>query len=347
MRNEGLRPKLFTLTNRAGLSVGISNFGGIVAALCVPDRDGRVDDVVLGFDRLDEYLGPHPYFGGIIGRFANRIAGGRFELDGREHVLARNDGPNHLHGGGTGFDRMFWRVEPRGFSGGSSLALSRTSGNGEEGYPGALDCEVTYTLTDANEFRIDYAATTDQPTVLNLTHHSYFNLAARRCDHVLDHGLTIDADAFLPVDENLIPTGEARPVIGTAFDFREPRPIGERIHAADPQLARGKGYDHNFCLTRRDPDPSGPRFAARLAEPLTGRVMEILTTEPGLQVYAGGALDGSMVGKGGRVYHRHAGLCLETQHFPDSPNRRAFPTVRLDPGQVYRSITVYRFSTAS
>jgi aldose 1-epimerase len=339
------RAKLFTLTNRAGLSVEISNYGGIVTALRVPDRDGRIDDIVLGFDRLDEYLGPHPYFGGIIGRYANRIAFGRFELEGREHVLARNDGPNHLHGGARGFDRMWWRVMPRSLFGGSSLVLSRTSEDGEEGYPGTLACEVTYTLTEANEFRIDYAVTTDRPTVVNLTHHSYFNLAGPERGDVLDHRLFIDADAFLPVDETLIPTGETRPVIRTPFDFREPRPVGQRLDAVDPQIERGKGYDHNFCLNRPRSDPSAARLAARVTEPRTGRVMEILTTEPGLQVYAGGALDGSIVGKGGRAYGRHAGLCLETQRFPDSPNRSAFPSTQLDPEEVYRSTTIHRFST--
>jgi aldose 1-epimerase len=341
---ETPRPDLFTLKNHAGLTVEVTNYGGAVTALHVPDREGRIDDIVLGFDTLHEYLGPHPYFGGIIGRYANRIAGGRFELEGREHVLACNDGPNHLHGGTRGFDRVFWRAAPRGAGDGSPLVLRRTSEDGEEGYPGALTCEVTYTLTDANEFRIDYTATTDRPTLVNLTHHSYFNLAGRTRGDVLDHRLFIDADAFLPVDETLIPTGERRPVLRTPFDFREPRPIGQRIAAADPQLARGKGYDHNFCLNRRGADLSLPRLAARVVEPRTGRVMEIFTTEPGLQVYAGGALDGSIVGKGGRVYARHAGLCLETQHFPDSPNQAAFPSTRLDPGVTYRSVTLYRFS---
>jgi aldose 1-epimerase len=339
-------PKLFTLKNRGGLTIEITNYGGIVTALRVPDREGRIDDIVLGFDSLDEYLGPHPYFGGIIGRYANRIAGGRFRLEGREHVLARNDGPNHLHGGARGFDRVFWSAMPRNPGDGSPLVLRRTSEDGEEGYPGTLDCEVAYTLTDANEFRIDYAATTDRPTVVNLTQHSYFNLAGRQGSDVLGHQLFVDADTFLPVDESLVPTGETRPVLRTPFDFREPQPIGQRIAAADPQLARGKGYDHNFCLNRRGLDPSIPRLAARVVEPRTGRVMEVITTEPGLQVYAGGALDGSIVGKGGRVYARHAGLCLETQHFPDSPNQTAFPSVRLDPGRVFRSTTAYRFSTA-
>ena len=338
------RAELFVLKNRSGLEIEVTNYGGIVTALRVPDREGRLDDIVLGFDSIDEYFGPHPYFGGIIGRYGNRIAGGRFQLEGREHVLACNDGPNHLHGGARGFDRVFWRAAPRSSGDGSSLVLRRTSEDGEEGYPGTLACEVTYTLTDANEFCIEYAAMTDRPTIVNLTHHSYFNLAGQKRGDALDHRLFIDADAFLPVDESLIPTGETRPVIRTPFDFREPRPIGQRINAADPQLVRGKGYDHNFCLNRRGADPSMPRLAARVVEPRTGRVMEIVTTEPGLQVYAGGALDGSIVGKGGRVYGRHAGLCLETQHFPDSPNHPAFPSVRLDPGQVYRSVTMYRFS---
>lgn len=342
---ERPRPDLFTLKNRAGLTIEVTNYGGIVTALRVPDREGRLDDIALGFDTLDEYLGPHPYFGGIIGRYGNRIARGRFLLDGREHVLACNDGPNHLHGGARGFDRVFWSAAPRKPGDGSPLVLRRTSADGEEGYPGALTCEITYALTDANEFRIDYAATTDRPTIVNLTHHSYFNLAGRTRSDVLDHRLFVDADTFLPVDEALIPTGERRPVLRTPFDFREPRPIGQRIAAADPQLAIGKGYDHNFCLNRRGPDSSLPRLAARVVEPRTGRVMEILTTEPGLQVYAGGALEGSIVGKGGRAYSRHAGLCLETQHFPDSPNQTAFPSVRLDPGQAYRSVTLYRFST--
>ncbi len=338
------RGELFTLRNAAGLEIRISDYGGIVTALRVPDREGRCDDIVLGFDRAESYFGPHPYFGGIIGRYANRIARGRFRLEGREHVLARNDGENHLHGGSRGFDRMFWSAEPRRGQG-SSLVLRRTSEDGEEGYPGRLDCEVTYTLTEANEFRIDYAATTDRPTIVNLTHHSYFNLRGLQGGDVLGHRLFVDADTFLPVDEGLIPIGEARSVTGTPFDFRQSRLVGERIAAGDSQLARGKGYDHNFCLSRRGQGPTEPALAARLVEPASGRVMEILTTEPGLQVYAGGALDGTVMGKGGLPYGRHAGLCLETQRFPDSPNQAAFPSARLDPGEPYRSVTVYRFST--
>lgn len=340
------RAELFTLRNRAGLEIRITNYGGIVTALLVPDREGRFDDIVLGFDTVDSYFGPHPYFGGIIGRYANRIARGRFPLEGREHVLACNDGVNHLHGGSRGFDRKFWSAEPLSRRG-SALVLRRTSEDGEEGYPGRLECEITYALTEANEVRIEYAASTDRPTLLNLTHHSYFNLAGRPGSDVLGHQLRVDADTFLPVDEGLIPTGEMRPVTGTPFDFRQSRLIGERIAETDAQLARGKGYDHNFCLNRRGEDRTRPAFAARLFEPSSGRVMEILTTEPGLQVYAGGALDGSIVGKGGRRYGRHAGLCLETQRFPDSPNHPAFPSARLDPGAPYRSVTIYRFSTTS
>lgn len=338
------RPELFTLRNRAGLEIELTNYGGIVTALRVPDREGRFDDVVLGFDTLDGYFGPHPYFGGIIGRYANRIARGRFRLDGRESVLACNDRANHLHGGFRGFDRMFWNSGP-GSVPGSSRVLRRTSEDGEEGYPGRLDCQVTFTLTEANELRIDYQATSDRPTIVNLTHHSYFNLGGREGVDVLGHRISVDADAFLPVDESLIPTGDLCPVTGTPFDFREPRLVGERIAAADPQLARGRGYDHNFCLNQRGVDSASPGLAARLVEPASGRVMEILTTEPGLQFYAGGALDGSIIGKGGRPYGRHAGLCLEPQHFPDSPNQPAFPGVRLDPGKPYRSVTIYRFST--
>ena len=339
------RPDVFTLKNREGLEVEITNYGGIVTALRVPDREGRIDDIVLGFDAVDDYFGAHPYFGGIIGRYGNRIAQGRFRLDGREHVLACNNGPNHLHGGVAGFDRVFWNAEVRTAVAESALVLTRTSANGEEGYPGTLACEVSYTLTDANDFRIDYAATTDRPTIVNLTHHSYFNLTGVQGSDVLEHRLVVDADTFLPVSETLIPTGERRPVLGTPFDFREPRAVGGQINVADPQLARGGGYDHNFCLNHREPGGTAPVLAARVMEPRSGRVMEILTTEPGLQVYSGGGLDGVIVGKGGRRYPRYGGLCLETQHFPDTPNQTAFPSVRLDPGEIFRSTTIHRFST--
>lgn len=337
---------VFTLVNSAGVEIEITEHGGTVRALRTPDREGVLDDIVLGFDSVDDYRGQaHPYFGGLIGRFGNRIARGRFRLDGRDHVLACNDGANHLHGGGRGFDKVRWKASPRRTPNASALELRYTSPDGEEGYPGTLSCSVTYVLTDDNDLRIEYSATTDRPTIVNLTHHSYFNLAGSAGANVLGHVLFVDADTFLPVDESLIPTGERRPVMGTPFDFREPRTIGERITAVDPQLSRGRGYDHNFCLNRPNPQ-STPALAARLVEPRSGRVLEVLTTEPGLQVYTGGGLDGTLVGKAGRRYSQFSGLCLEAQHFPDSPNQPAFPPVRLGVGETYRSVTIYRFRTA-
>ena len=341
---ETARLELFALTNSSGTEIEVMNHGATVTALRVRDRDGKLDDVVLGFDDPLRYLEPHPYFGGIVGRFGNRIARGRFRLDGEEHVLSCNNGPHHLHGGVVGFDRKIWTVEPKSTTGGKALVLRRTSAHAEEGYPGTLACEVTFTLTEADEFRIDYLATTDRPTVLNLTHHSYFNLAGGAGEDVLGHELLLEAEAFTPVNESLIPTGEVRGVEGTPFDFLSSASIGAALKASDPQLAVGRGFDHNFVL-KPEADPAVPRLAARLHEPRSGRVMDILTTEPGLQLYTGGALDGSLVGKKGRRYGRHAGLCLETQHFPDSPNQPAFPSARLDPGQVFRSVTIHRFST--
>jgi aldose 1-epimerase len=338
------RPDVLTLTNALGMELEVMSHGATVKALRVPDRDGGLDDVVLGFDDPASYLGPHPYFGGIVGRYANRIANGRFRLDGGEYNLTTNDGLHHLHGGPRGFDRRRWTAEAAATDGDPVLRLRYTSADGEEGYPGRLDVQVTYALTRAGEFRIEYEASTDRPTILNLTHHSYFNLEGSQATDILGHELQVDADTFTPVDEGLIPTGERRDVTGTPFDLRRPRPIGEAMKAAEPQLERGHGYDHNFVL--RPPEPSmQPRRAARLVAPRSGRVMEVRTTEPGLQLYTGGALDGSIAGKNGRRYGKHAGLCLETQHFPDSPNRPEFPSTRLDPGQVFRSLTVHRFST--
>lgn len=331
--------QVFTLGNRRGLRATITNYGGIVMALHVPDREGRLEDVVLGFDALQTYFGPHPFFGALIGRYANRIAQGRFRLDDRDYVLARNDGTNHLHGGPRGFDKVVWDAEPAGTNAEPALRLQHRSGDGEEGYPGTLTATVTYTITENDELRIDYRAFTDRATVVNLTHHSYFNLSGR--GDVLSHELFIDADRYTPVDEGLIPTGELRAVPGTPFDFREPRPIGARVHDDDPQLRLAGGYDHNFVLT---PASAGLRLAARVFEPRSGRVMEVLTTEPGLQLYTGNGLDGSLIGKQGTPIGRYAGLCLETQHFPDSPNQPAFPSPRLDPGAEYSSQTVYRFS---
>lgn len=344
---EGEAVDLITLERADGFGVDIATWGGTITALRAPDRHGHPGNVVLGFDALDGYLGPHPYFGAIIGRFGNRIARGRFSLDGREYSLACNDGPNHLHGGGRGFDRRVWAAETRVDATGASVVLRRASPDGEEGYPGNLDCVVVYTLTESGELRIESEARTDAPTVVNLTHHSYFNLGGDDSWDILGHVLRLDADAYLPVDEGLIPTGERRSVSGTPFDFRRPLSIGARMGARDEQLRRGKGYDHNFALNGWTEGEPRLRPVARLFEPISGRAMEVLTTEPGLQLYTGGALDGSCVGRGARAYGSWAALCLETQTFPDAPNHPDFPSARLDPGDMRRSTTIYRFSAGA
>jgi len=330
--------ELYTLTNSKGVTAAITNYGGILVSLKVPDRAGQLADVVLGFDTLDGYLKGHPYFGAIIGRYGNRIAKARFTLNGVEYRLAPNEGENSLHGGIKGFDKAVWTAKE--IDGGKALELSYLSKDGEEGFPGNLAVKVTYSLNDENELKIDYTATTDKDTVVNLTNHSYFNLAGQGEGDVLDHVVTINADRFTPVDSKLIPTGELRSVAGTPFDFRTPHRIGERINDRDEQLILGRGYDHNFVLNRTG---EGLALAARVVEPKTGRVMEVLTTEPGMQFYTGNFLD-SITGKGGKVYKQRYGFCLETQHFPDSPNKPEFPSVVLKPGQEYRSTTIYRFS---
>jgi len=332
---------LYTLTNGRGMEATISTYGGVVVSLIVPDRTGTAGDVVLGFDNFEGYLKSPPYFGAIIGRYGNRIAHGKFTLDGVEYTLAKNNGENSLHGGNRGFDKRLWTVKS---SSGQSLVLAYLSKDGEEGYPGNLATTVTYTLTDNNELRIDYAATTDKDTVLNLTNHSYFNLAGQGEGDVLGHQVTIHADRFTPVDKTLIPTGELRNVEGTPFDFRQPHAIGERINSGDEQLTLGGGYDHNFVLNRAG---AGLELAATVSEPKTGRVLEVFTTEPGVQFYTGNFLDGTLTGKGGKVYGRRSAFCLETQHFPDSPNKPDFPSVVLKPGGHYQTTTVYRFSTDS
>lgn len=339
---EGIPVDLFTLTNRNGVEVKITNYGGIVVSLKVPDRNGTLGDVVLGYDTLEGYLKDNrPYFGAIIGRYANRIAKGRFTLDGREYRLAQNDGDNHLHGGIKGFDKVVWKARPVKNRQGVGVRLTYRSRDGEEGYPGTVSVTVTYTLTDANELRIDYVATTTKKTILNLTHHSYFNLAGT--GDILEHRLWINADRFTPVDRTLIPTGEIRSVKGTPLDFTRPTPIGARIEEQDEQLLFGHGYDHNWVLNKSD---ASLTLAARVKEPRTGRVLEVYTTEPGLQFYSGNFLDGSITGKANRVYGRRAGFCLEAQHFPDSPNKPHFPSVVLAPGQQYRQTTVYKFSVS-
>jgi aldose 1-epimerase len=335
---DGRAVTLFVLTNVNGLRVRAITYGGIITSLEVPDRAGAMADVVLGFDRLDGYLTDHPYFGAVVGRYANRIAGGRFTLDGRTYALATNNGPNHLHGGRRGFDKFVWDAAPA--PSGAAVTFSRTSPDGEEGYPGTLEARVGYTLTDSNELIVEYHATTDKPTPVNLTQHTYFNLAGDAGRDVLGHELTIHADRFTPVDATLIPTGEIADVQGTPFDFRRPTAIGARIDAPHEQIVRGKGYDHNFVLNRtRD----GLEPAARVVEPKSGRTLSVSTTQPGLQFYTGNFLDGSITGKRGRTYAQRTGFCLETQHFPDSPNQPSFPSAILRPGQPYSTKTVFTF----
>jgi aldose 1-epimerase len=339
---DSQRVSLYTLSNSHGIRIAITNYGGIVTSLRLPDSQGRFADVVLGYDSLADYVRDNPYFGALIGRYGNRIARGRFSLDGVEYRLTANDGPHHLHGGLKGFDKVVWAAEPYANQSEAGLRLTYTSADGEEGYPGRLTASVTYALTNADELRIEYLAESDRATIVNLTHHSYFNLAGHDSGDILSHELTLYADRFTPVDAGLIPTGELRSVSGTPFDFREPVAIGARINADDEQLHFGPGgYDHNFVLSG-DAEPL--RLAARVHEPGSGRTMEVLTTEPGIQFYSGNFLDGSQIGKGGRAYIHRSGFCLETQHFPDSPNKPQFPSTALRPGERYTSTTIYRFS---
>ncbi|MCA8832569.1 aldose epimerase family protein [Hymenobacter pini] len=333
---DGTDVQLYTLTNAHGLKATISTYGGTVTSLLVPDKAGQLGDMVLGFDSLAGYQSPEyrksgPYFGALIGRYGNRIAKGRFTLDGKEYTLATNNGPNHLHGGLKGFDKVVWQAQPGSSAQGQTLTLTYRSKDGEEGYPGNLNVTVVYTLTPDDALQIDYAATTDKATPVNLTNHSYFNLSGGK--DVLGHEVTLPADRYTVVDASLIPTGELRPVKGTPFDFTSAHTIGERI-AQVPG-----GYDHNWVLTQTD----GLHEAATVYESTTGRTMTVRTTEPGLQFYTGNFLDGSLKGKGGKVYGKHAGFCLETQHFPDSPNQPAFPSTILQPGQTLRSTTSYTF----
>lgn len=332
---------LYTLSNTKGMEVKISTWGGDIVSMKVPGRGGKPADIVLGFDTVDGYLKENPYFGAIVGRYGNRIGKGRFTLDGTAYRLATNNGPNHLHGGLRGFDKQLWRAKEMTSAEGVRLDLTYTSKDGEEGYPGTLTATVSYTLLgNENALQIDYEAVTDKPTVVNLTNHSYFNLAGQGEGDILNHTVTIAASRFTPVDSGLIPTGALKPVAGTPFDFRTPHTIGERIGAKDAQLAAGGGYDHNFVLDK----PAGDlALAARVSEPTSGRVMEVLTTEPGVQFYTGNFLDGTLTGKSGKVYGKRAAFCLETQHFPDSPNKPEFPTTVLRPGERYRTTTIYRF----
>ena len=338
---DGTEVERFTLNGAGGARVQVLTYGGIIQTLRVPDRAGRWANVVLGYDDLDGYLRGRHYFGALIGRYANRIAGGRFSLDGAEYRLARNDPPNHLHGGEAGFDKLLWAASPSCQGDEVALVLELTSPAGQEGYPGTLSAQVTYTLSAADELRVDFEATSDEPTVVNLTGHSYFNLAGEGAGDVLGHELWLDADSYTPIDPGGIPTGELAPVAGTPFDFGAPGRLGDHLRASHPQLELAGGFDHNLLV--RDWDAS-LRPVARLADPASGRTLVMSTTEPGLQVYTGNKLDASVVGTGGRPYGPHHGLAIEPQHFPDSPNRPDFPTTVLAPGRTYRSTSVLAFS---
>jgi aldose 1-epimerase len=341
---DGQPVELFTLTNAHGIEVRLTNYGGIITSLKTPDRSGRFDDIVLGYDSLSGYLRNSPYFGAIVGRYGNRIARGRFTLDGATYRLAVNNGPNSLHGGIRGFDKVVWNAEPFRNGGTEGVALDYTSADMEEGYPGTLHARVTYTLTDDNRLIVDYQATSDKPTPVNLTQHTYWNLAGDGSRDILAHVLTINADSMTPVDSTLIPTGEISPVAGTPFDFRTPMPIGARIdQRQNTQIRYGGGYDHNFVLNRGNAGADSLVQAAHVAEPLSGRTLDVFTTEPGIQFYSGNFLDGSITGKAGHIYKYRHGLALETQHYPDSPNHPNFPSTILRPGQQYLTRTVFSF----
>jgi aldose 1-epimerase len=339
---DGKAVDLYTLTNAKGTEVRAMTYGGIIVSLRVPDRDGKLGDVVLGRDTLAQYVEASPYFGAIIGRYGNRIGKARFTLDGKEYKLAANNGPNALHGGVRGFDKVVWQAEPFQKDGNVGVVFSYTSPDGEEGYPGTLQAQVTYTLGDDDTLAFAYHATTDKATPVNLTQHSYFNLAGDGAGDILGHEVTLKASRFTPVDKTLIPTGELKSVEGTPFDFRTPQTIGARINADDEQIKFGGGYDHNFVLDREEGGTL--QLAATVYEPTSGRVMEVSTTEPGIQFYSGNFLDGTITGKSGHVYKHRTGFCLETQHFPDSPNKPKFPSTILKPGATYDTRTVYAFS---
>jgi aldose 1-epimerase len=339
--HDGTAADLFTLTNANGVSATITTYGGRVVSLMVPDKKGTFGDVVLGFDTLDGYLAENPYFGALIGRYGNRIGKAQFTLDGKVYKLAANDGPNTLHGGKIGFDKVLWTAADLTSKEAASLELRYTSKDMEEGFPGELVSIVTYTLTGQNELKLEYKATTNRATVLNLTNHTYWNLAGAGEGDILGHHLMIAASKFTPVDKTLIPTGEIKSLDGSPLDFRNSTAIGERIDKDDPQLKFGKGYDHNFCIDAAD---GTLKRCALVNDPASGRSMEVQTTQPGVQFYTGNFLDGTLKGKGSKVYGRRSALCLETQHYPDSPNKPNFPTTELKPGEEYKYTTVYKFS---
>jgi aldose 1-epimerase len=335
---DGQNVDIFTLTSSKGVEARITNYGGIVVSLKVPDKTGKSADIVQGFDDVKGYLSDEPYFGALIGRYGNRIGGARFTLDGKEYKLAANDGQNSLHGGKKGFDKRIWTPVVKG----SSLELTYVSKDGEEGYPGTLTAKVVYTLSANGDLKIDYSATTDKDTVLNLTNHTYFNLKGQGNGDILDHEVTLYASRYTPVNAGLIPTGELRQVKGTPFDFLTAHKVGERINGSDEQLKFGKGYDQNWVL---DAAPGTLAKAAEVHESTSGRVLEVWTNQPGIQFYTGNFLDGKYKGKDGKTYPFRAALCLETQHFPDSPNQPKFPSVVLKPGQTFHATTIWKFST--
>jgi aldose 1-epimerase len=338
--SDGTPVDLYSMRNKAGIEARVITYGGIIVSLKTAGRNGPFGDIVLGFDSLAGYVHDSPYFGAIVGRYANRIAKGRFTLDGRTYQLPINNPPNSLHGGDRGFDKVVWQATPIEQTDGVSLVLSHVSPDGDQGYPGTVHAQVTYTLTDKDELSVEYKATTDKATPINLSQHTYFNLTGNAQRDVLGHVLTLNADRYTPVDSTLIPTGELASVAGTPFDFRMPTPIGARIDEKDEQLRRGRGYDHNLVLSRSG---AGLAHAAHVLEPSSGRVMDVYTTEPGVQFYSGNFLDGTVHGKQGRVYRFRDGFCLETQHFPDSPNKPQFPSTILRPGEEFSSKTVFVF----
>ncbi len=338
---DGTAVDLYTMVNANGMEVRASNYGGIITALLVPDGSGKVTDITLGLKSFDDYVKNPPYFGAIIGRYGNRIARGQFKIDGQTYKLPKNDGPNTLHGGVKGFDKVVWQAEPFEKEDSVGVIFTYTSKDGEEGFPGNLQTRVTYTLTDNNELSFDYHATTDKPTVVNLTQHAYFNLAGDGSGDVLGHEFTIFANEYTPVNKGLIPTGKIEPVTDTPFDFRNKVVLGSRINDTHPQVKLAGGFDHNFVIRRKQP---GLTLAARVSEPTTRRVMEVHTTEPGVQFYTGNFLDDKLASKSGKPYAKHSGFCLETQHYPDSPNQPEFPSTVLKPGEEYNSRTVYTFS---
>lgn len=339
---DGKAVDIYTLTNSSGVEAKIMTYGGAVVSLNVPDKNGKLADVVLGFDSIADYEAHRSFFGALIGRYANRIAKGKFSLGGKQYSLAINNGENHLHGGIKGYNRVVWMAKPSTDAAGANLELTYLSPDGEEGYPGTLNVKVTYTLTEKNELKIVYSATTDKDTVVNLTNHSYFNLAGAGSGDILSHRMMLNADRFTPTDSGSIPIGELRKVKGTPFDFTKPTAIGARINQDDEQLKFGSGYDHNFVLNKKTAGELS--LAATVYEPASGRVMEVFTTEPGVQFYSGNYLDGAIKGKNGQEYPRRSAFCLEAQHFPDSPNKPQFPTTELKKGQKYSQTTIYKFS---